>query len=1496
MKTNQTKPSCEQATSLAARKPNEHSAAQPQPKAGGIHCGIYEIRGKQASSRFSFRIFGVFRGSSLSRRFVAACELLPLLQCREPRLVLFPLRVLRSVAAIVLLLLVCASASAATRYVWQDSPSPAPPYTTWVTAARVIQDAVDAAAPGDTVLVTNGLYAIGGRPVGADLLSNRVAIEKPIRLQSINGPAVTIIEGARALAGDAHGNGDGAVRCVYLGLTNAVLSGFTLTNGHTRTAGDYERDTSGGGVLGGTYSPIGGVLTNCTLTGNSAYNYGGGAGWGTLNNCVLTGNSASSGGGAYGGTLTNCVLTGNSASYYGGGASVGILNNCTLTGNSAEHGGGVCWAMLNNCIVYYNSARLEGANYDDYSSLNYCCTTPLPAGQGNIDEEPQLASAWRLSVLSPCRGAGNTAYATGFDIDGEPWANPPSMGCDDYRPGALTGPLTLSIQAAYTNVAVGFPVELTAWIEGRPTLSVWDFDDGDFALDQPWTTHAWTAPGDYVVALWAFNETHPEGVNTTLTVHVLPQPVHYVARANGNPSPPYLSWATAATNIQDAVDAAVPGALVWVTNGVYATGGRAVTSTMTNRVAVDKPLTLRSVNGPTNTIIQGHQVPGTTNGDGAIRCVYLADGATLSGFTLTNGATRTTGDWEREQCGGGVWCESFAAVVSNCTLSGNSAISVYGGYGGGGAYGGTLNNCVFTGNSASYGGGANYGTLNNCTLSGNSAEYGGGGASWCTLNNCTLSGNSAYRSGGGAYYGTLNNCVFTGNSANYGGGANCGTLNNCTLTGNSAERGGGAFGGTLNNCTLTGNSAADSGGGVRGDYSDWFAPFITLNNCIVYFNTAPSGPNYYSSYAALNYCCTTPLPTYGVGNISLDPQLLDASHVGADSPCHGAGSATYATGTDIDAEAWANPPSIGCDEYYPGPATGALRVTVVAMFTNVPTGYTVDLAGLIEGHVSLSAWDFGDGSTLTNRPYTSHAWAATGDYAVVLHACNESNPGGVSATATVHVVAQPIYYVAAANATPAPPYTSWATAATNIQDAVDAADVASVPPGSVLVLVSNGVYATGGRAVAGTMTNRVAVDKPLILRSVSGPQVTVIQGYQVPGTTNGDGAIRCVYLANGASMSGFTLTKGATRGSWTAALEDDQMSGGGLWCESTTEVISNCVVVGNSAGREGGGVSGGTLSYCTIATNSSIYGGGACGYVRPCTLNDCTLRGNSGWVGGGAAESTLNNCALTGNSAIGDVYGYGGGAANCTLGNCTLIANYASYSGGGALSEGVGAPGGTLNNCILYFNTAADSANYNQDSGVLSYCCTTPMPTSGIGNITNAPLFVDYANGNLRLQSNSPCINAGNNAFVSSPTDLDGNPRIVSGAVDIGAYEFQSPGSVISYAWLQGYGLPTDGSADFADADHDGMNNWQEWICGTCPTNPLSALRLLSAAPVGINVTLTWQSVAGVNYFLERSTNLASPFTCLGTNITGQAGTTSYADTNATGAGPFFYRVGVTGP
>lgn len=374
--------------------------------------------------------------------------------------------------------------------------------------------------------------------------------------------------------------------------------------------------------------------------------------------------------------------------------------------------------------------------------------------------EPQLASASHLSTGSPCRGAGSRAYSSGVDIDGEPWANPPSIGCDEYEVGAVTGPLTVAIQANYTNITAGIEVDFRAQIGGRVSASRWEYGDGTVVSNQPYTLHSWATVGDYSVILWAYNETYPEGLSATVNVHVIEPPIHYVAQSSSSPVAPYLTWATAARNIQDAADAAaVPGSLVLVSNGVYQTGGREVYGS--NRLAVTKPLTVRSVNGPEMTVIKG---------GGGVRCVYLTNGAALVGFALTNGVA---------DVGGGVRCGSNA-VVSNCTLTGNSAANE-----GGGAYGGTLQNCMLSRNSAPLGGGVYSNLLNNCTLIANSARSGGGAAS-SGLNNCVLTRNLATNEGGGAYNCTLNNATLTGNSARTGGGVSGGTLNNCIAYYNTA--------------------------------------------------------------------------------------------------------------------------------------------------------------------------------------------------------------------------------------------------------------------------------------------------------------------------------------------------------------------------------------------------------------------------------------------------------------------------------------------------------------------------------------------------------------------------------------------------------------------------------------------------------------------------------------------------------------------------------------
>ena len=514
------------------------------------------------------------------------------------------------------------------------------------------------------------------------------------------------------------------------------------------------------------------------------------------------------------------------------------------------------------------------------------------------------------------------------------------------------------------------------------------------------------------------------------------------------------------------------------------------------------------------------------------------------------------------------------------------------------------------------------------------------------------------------------------------------------------------------------------------------------------------------------------------------------------------------------------------------------------------------------------------------------------------------------------------HYVDPGSSGPVAPYSSWATAATNIQDAVDASSSGD------LVLVTNGTYATGGRAPApGFLTNRLTVTVPITIQSVNGPAVTIIQGYQLPGPTNGNAAIRCVYLTNGASLSGFTLTGGATH-LFTGAVSNDVL-GGGIWCASTNVIISNCIVVSNLADYGGGGIYGGSIFNSSISNNNfeeipSIPSQGDGGGAFQSYLQNCTLFRNRACYGGGVSQSTLQNCNLLGNEG-----NAGGGAFASTLNNCSLIGNLGNYSGGGAqlgalinclvlsnsaiqsvafsmiLGNGAGAASNSLYNCTVIgnhgLNGTFDCTNYNSivysnmntdDQGsTFTYCCTSASE-SGLGNITHAPLFVGSTN--FQLQSNSPCINAGNNLYVMGSADLNGNPRISGATVDIGAYEFQNPASLISYAWLEQYGLATDGSADYADTDGNGMKNWQKWVAGLNPTNPASILQMMPPASSGTNLVVTWQSVPNINYFLQRSSSLApGSFQPLATNIPGQTGTTSYTDTNAPAPGPWYYRVGV---
>src|SRR6185369_8198942 len=183
---------------------------------------------------------------------------------------------------------------------------------------------------------------------------------------------------------------------------------------------------------------------------------------------------------------------------------------------------------------------------------------------------------------------------------------------------------------------------------------------------------------------------------------------------------------------------------------------------------------------------------------------------------------------------------------------------------------------------------------------GNGDLYGpgnGGGVRSASLNRCTVRDNLAANYGGGVNTCQVTNCVLAGNRALYGGGASAGTLVNCVLSANTATwEGGGVFDATLNNCNIVANTAGQRGGGVK---------YGTVRNSIVYYNHSVSEPNF-SGYSpsGLDNSCTDPTPEGGVGNITTEPQLTDAAHLSATSPCRGAGSGDFVSGLDVDGEAW----------------------------------------------------------------------------------------------------------------------------------------------------------------------------------------------------------------------------------------------------------------------------------------------------------------------------------------------------------------------------------------------------------------------------------------------------------------------------------------------------------------------------------------------------------------------------------------------------------------
>ncbi len=282
-----------------------------------------------------------------------------------------------------------------------------------------IQQALDAASDGDTVLVAPGRYIVTA-PLDFNRLHDPAGpAVKNLVVRSAAGAILTTIE--MSLSADRPERAS-VVIFEHGESASSLLAGFTLTGGRGTTyagPGDTPKNGGGGVLCVNGSSP---ALAECIVTRNSA-DYGGGVcaeqGSPSLSECRLAANVAlKDGGGLYGSfaTIADCAIRGNRAIEHGGGVSVvsGRFLRCVIAVNLADDGGGLHGVpdILENCLVVGNSARVCGEGRFTTSTGPFMLNCTI---SGNFTGE--RAASFAYGTLRNCVLWANSPEMSYYQLD-----------------------------------------------------------------------------------------------------------------------------------------------------------------------------------------------------------------------------------------------------------------------------------------------------------------------------------------------------------------------------------------------------------------------------------------------------------------------------------------------------------------------------------------------------------------------------------------------------------------------------------------------------------------------------------------------------------------------------------------------------------------------------------------------------------------------------------------------------------------------------------------------------------------------------------------------------------------------------------------------------------------------------------------------------------------------------------------------------------------------